>query len=394
MVQHTAHEHTMTSRERVRAALEHRQPDRVPRDLGGTTATGINVVAYRNLIDHLGLEEKVSLFSERVRLANLSETMLKRFKSDTRCVMPGGSFGVGEPNGDGTYTDGYGIVRALPDEAGHWYAVRAPLTAEITRHDVAVAAKTWPDPADPIYTDPVGKRARQLHEETDYAVILNLPLGMIHLAQWLRGFDYWLMDLVLDPDFSIYLLDTLLERWLEVTSQLLEAVEDNVDVLFYAEDVAFHNGPMVSPRTYERVIQPYQRRVFQALHDWSGAKILYHNCGSASWQIPDMIEWGVDALNPVQVTSYDMGDTASLKRRFGGNIAFWGAIDTGEVLPRGTPEDVRKEVRHRIADLSLNGGYVLATVHNIQADVPPQNICAIWEAADEPSPFRISTLAE
>jgi uroporphyrinogen decarboxylase len=372
----------LTSRQRVLQALAHRQPDRVPRDLGGTTATGINIVAYRNLIAHLGLPEEATLWSERVRLANISETLLKRFKSDTRPVIAGGSFGVGAPNSDGTYTDAYGLVRALPDEIGHWQVIRSPLDGEISHESIRAAAQTWPSPADPVYTQGVGERAQKYHAETDAAVILNLPLGSIHLAQWLRGFDKWLMDLVTDPALSIYFLDLLFERWLEVTQRLLETVGRNVDAVFFAEDVAFHNGPMVSPRTYEKIIHPYQRRVFKALHDLTDAKIIYHNCGSVTWQINDLIEMGVDALNPVQVTSHDMGDTASLKRRFGDRITFWGGIDTGEVLPRGTPADVYAEVRRRVGDLNREGGYVLASVHNIQADVSPENICALWEAAD------------
>jgi uroporphyrinogen decarboxylase len=373
---------TMTPRERVLAALEHRQPDRVPRDVGGTTATGINVIAYKNLVSYLGLDEEVILFSERVRLAKLSETLLTLFGSDTRMVMPGGAFDVGEPNDDGTFTDGYGVVRALPDERGHWYVVRSPHIGQVSKGDIAAAASKWPDPADPVYTEGVAERARNLHAETEYAVVLNLPLGVIHLAQWLRGFENWLMDLVLDPEFSVYLLDTLLERWLEVSRRLIDASRDNIDVIFFAEDVAFHNGPMVSPETYKKIICPYQQRIFEALHDWCDAKILYHNCGSVTWQINDLIDMGVDALNPVQVTSYDMGDTASLKRRFGDHIAFWGAIDTGHVLPHGTVRDVHNEVQRRVKDLAPNGGYVLASVHNIQADVPPENICAVWEAAD------------
>ena len=376
------HSGEMTSRERVLSALERRQPDRVPRDVGGTTATGINLIAYRNLIDYLGLDEEATLLSERVRLANLSESVLARFKGDTRMIMPGGAFGLGEATGDGTFVDGYNIVRALPGERGHWYVVRPPLSGEVTRHDVAAAARNWPNPGDAVYTEGVAERAHALHEETNYAVVLNLPLGMIQIAQWLRGFDNWLMDLVLDPEFSIYMLDTLLERWLETSRRLVEAVGDYVDVLFFAEDVAFHTGPMVSPATYERIIHPYQRRIFQALHDWSQAKILYHNCGSVTWQIDDLVDMGVDALNPVQVTSHDMGDTASLKRRFGDHIAFWGAIDTGYVLPNGTQAEVYDEVRRRVNDLAVGGGYVLASVHNIQADVPPENICAMWEAAD------------
>jgi uroporphyrinogen decarboxylase len=374
----------LTSRQRVLAALQHREPDRVPRDLGGTTASGINIVAYRNLVRHLGLAEEATLFNERVRLADLSDVVLARFRSDTRPLMPGGSFGVGQPAGDGTYRDGYGVVRALPpDECGHWYVVRSPLGGHVSRADIASAARTWPDPVDPLFTDGVAERARKLHNETDCAVVLNLPLGSIHTAQWLRGFEDWLTDLVLDPGLSIHLLDTLLERWLETARRLIEAAGDCVDVILFAEDVALHSGPMVSPNTYQKIIHPYQRRIFQSLHAWSPARILYHNCGSVIWQIEDLIEMGVDALNPVQVNSRGMDDTAMLKRRFGDRIAFWGAIDTGHVLPHGTPQQVRDEVFRRASDLAPGGGYVLASVHNIQADVPPENICALWDAADE-----------
>lgn len=373
----------MTSRSRVLAALAHRQPDRVPRDLGGTTATGINIAAYRRLVDHLGLPEKPALLNERVRLADISDTVLRRFGSDTRPLTPGGSFSVGAPNPDGTFTDGYGVVRALPSEEGHYYVVHAPLAGVLSRDDIAAAARSWPRPDDPALTDGMADRARALHQGTDYAVILNLPLGSIHTAQFLRGFEAWLMDLVNDPALSIYFLDTLLERWLESARRLIDAAGAHTDVLFYAEDVAFHNGPMVSPRTYRTIIRPYQERVFRALHRMSPAPILYHNCGSVTWQIPDMIEWGIAGLNPVQVTSHDMGDTASLKQRFGGDICFWGGIDTGHVMPRGTVDEVHAEVHRRLGDLASGGGYVLASVHNLQAEVPPESICALWEAADD-----------
>jgi uroporphyrinogen decarboxylase len=373
----------MNGRERVLAALEHREPDRVPRDLGGTTVTGINIVAYRNLVRHLGLAEEPTLLSERVRLADLSEVVLQRFGSDCRSVVAGGAFGVGLPAGDGTCVDGYGIVRAFPpDERGHWYVVRSPLAGPITRADIAAAARSWPDPADPVVTDGLAERARRLHEATGYAVVLTLPIGVIHMAQWLRGFEDWLADLALDPELSSYLLDVLLARWLETSRRLVETVAGHVDVILFAEDVALHSGPMVSPATYARIIQPYQQRVFRALHAWSPAKILYHNCGAVTWHIEELIAQGVDALNPVQVSARGMDDTAALKRRFGDRIAFWGGIDTGHVLPHGTPADVRAEVRRRIQDLAPGGGYVLASVHNIQADVPPENICAMWEGAD------------
>lgn len=376
---------TMTSRARVLAALDHRSPDRVPRDLGGTFATGVNIVAYRNLVRHLGLDEEVSILSERSRLANLSPAVLERFQSDTRGILPGGSFSVGQANPDGSFTDGYGVVRRLPDERGHYYVVATPLSGEISRHSITVASRNWPDPEDPVYTEGVAEAARHWHDQSGYAVVLNLPVGCIHLAQWLRGMDAWLMDLVADPELSTYLLDMLLERWLVVARRLIDAAAGCHDIVFFGEDVAFHNGPMVSPRTYRQIIHPYQQRVFAALRAWSPAKILYHNCGSVAWQIDDLIEMGVSALNPVQVNSVGMDDTAALKRRFGDRIAFWGAVDTGYALPRGTPAEVRAEVRRRIGDLNHDGGYVLASVHNIQADVPPENIGAMWDAADEMS---------
>lgn len=375
----------MTSRERVRAALMHQSPDRVPRDLGGTTATGINIVAYKNLVEYLGLNEQATLLSDRIRLANLSEPILARFKSDTRGIIPGGSFGVGTPNADGTFTDGYGLVRALPDESGHWYVVKSPLVGEITRNTINEAAKNWPSPDDPVYTQGIADMVANYHKNTDAAIILNLPLGSIHIAQWLRGYDNWLMDLVLDVDLSNYLLEVLLERWMEVTRHLIEAMGGMADAIFFAEDIAFQNGPMVSPKTYKKIIQPYQKKVFRAIQSWSDAPIIYHNCGSVTWQIEEMIDLGIAALNPLQVSAHDMGDTASLKQRFGDRMTFWGGIDTSHVLPFGTQEDVRAEVLTRVKDLNQSGGYVLASVHNIQADVHPKNICAIWDAADESS---------
>jgi uroporphyrinogen decarboxylase len=275
------------------------------------------------------------------------------------------------------------VVRALPDEAGHWYVVRSPLTGELNSHILEQVARYWPDPASPVFTDGLAEQARAYHQDTDKAVILTLPIGCIHTAQWLRGFDTWLMDLVSDPPLSKYFLDLLYERWLEVTRRLIEAVGENIDLVFYAEDIAIHQGPLVSPRTYRTIIQPYQQRVFQSIHDLTPARIIYHNCGSVTWQIPDLVEWGVDALNPVQVNSHDMGDTASLKQRFGDRIAFWGGVDTSQVMPTGTPREVAGEVHQRIKDLDHSGGYILASVHNLQADVPPENICSMWETADQ-----------
>jgi uroporphyrinogen decarboxylase len=373
----------MTPRERVIAALEHRQPDRVPRDLGGTFVTGVNIVAYRNLVRHLGIAEEPGILRERIRHACISETVLERFKIDTRMVLPGIDYDVGRPNLDGTYTDRYGIVRALSGEEGHWYIQDAPLMqVDLTRQAIQKASKAWPDPASPEVIEGVAERARRLHQNTDYAVVLNLPIGCIHQATWLRGFDRWLMDLALDMETSIYFLEVITERFLEMTRRLIEAAGENFDVLAYGDDIAISTGPMMSRRMFDRIVLPYEKKVFNAIRGWTDTKIVFHTDGSVLWHIDELADMGVDALNPVEVGAKGMDDTAALKKRFGERMAFWGAIDTARVLSMGTAQDVQNEVRRRIGDLAQGGGYVLATVHNILAEVLPENICAIWETAD------------
>lgn len=167
--------------------------------------------------------------------------------------------------------------------------------------------------------------------------------------------------------------------WLRIARRMLDAVGANDDLVFYGDDVAFQQGPMVSHDTYEKQIKPYQQRIFDLLRG-HGAKIMYHSCGSVVTLIEDFIELGVDALNPIQVIAAEM-DTARLKKDFGRRIAFGGGVDTHEVLPRGTPEQVREEVRRRLRDLAPGGGYVLAAVHNIQCEVPLENISAIYDEA-------------
>lgn len=163
---------------------------------------------------------------------------------------------------------------------------------------------------------------------------------------------------------------------------MLRAVGDAADVVIYADDIAFQNGPMVSPEIYQRLLRPRQARFFDLLAS-SGLKVLYHSCGNILPLLGDLIDMGVDAVNPVQVSAGPMGDTAALNREWGDHLTFWGGIDTHRVLPRGTPADVRAEVHLRLNDLAPGGGYVMAAVHDIQAEVPPENVCAMFDAAEE-----------
>jgi uroporphyrinogen decarboxylase len=164
---------------------------------------------------------------------------------------------------------------------------------------------------------------------------------------------------------------------------LLEAVGDNVDVVVCADDLGMQNGPLISPDLYRRMIRPRQQRLYEVIKSHTKAALLLHSDGAIAQFIGDFIDVGVDVLNPVQVSAAGMGDTKWLKQEFGEHVSFWGGVDTHHILPFGTPDEVRDQVRRRIEDLAPGGGYVLASVHNIQAEVPPENVCAMFEAAIE-----------
>jgi uroporphyrinogen decarboxylase len=197
-----------------------------------------------------------------------------------------------------------------------------------------------------------------------------------------RGFDTFLEDLLINRGFAEELMDRILAIEIDIVSGFLNAVGPHIDIIAFKDDLAMQSGPIVSPALFREAIKPRMRKLIEAIRSRTQAKIWFHSCGSVYFAIPDLIELGIDVLNPVQVRAVGM-DTARLKREFGQHLAFWGGIDTQHVLPFGTPEDVRREVRQRIQDLAPGGGYVLASVHNIEADVPGENIWAMVQAAHE-----------
>ncbi|MDH7489322.1 MAG: uroporphyrinogen decarboxylase family protein [Anaerolineae bacterium] len=369
----------MTPRERIIAAVERRSPDRVPIDIGGSPVTTIIGEAYERLKALLGVAGETRYMKRKSRTVLLDEEVAVRLHADTRPLLPGNPDGWQDIYfADGSFRDEWGVVWAKAGE-GHYAPVGNPLR-EADLDDLA--RFPWPDPLNPGRTRGLREQARRLHEETDYAVVLSLPVGFVHQSQYLRGYQEYLMDLILNPTFIEALMDRTLEFWLQLASAVLDEVGPYVDVIQFGDDVAFQDRPMVDPKRYRRMIKPRHKQMIDLLKRKSRAKVLYHCCGAVSTLIPDFIDIGVDALNPVQVSAAGM-DTARLKAEFGDHIAFWGAIDTSHVLPAGSVQDVRDEVMRRIQDLGAGGGYVVASVHNIQDDVPPENILAMADAAYE-----------
>jgi uroporphyrinogen decarboxylase len=369
----------MTSRERVLAALDHRQPDRVPIDLGGTSFSTIIGLAYERLKAMLGVEGETCYMKRKSRSVLLDDVVALRLQADTRPLLVGGPDGWQDVYfDDGSFRDEFGVVWRRAGE-GHYAPTGNPLR-QAGRAELEAYA--WPDALNPGRRRGLREQARRLHQETDYAVVLSLPVGFVHLSQYLRGYEQWLMDIVLEPAFFDALLDRTLDWWLAMAGAVLDEVGPYVDVVAIADDVAFHDRPIVDLGRYRRLFKPRQRQMVDLIKARTEARVLYHCCGAVRSLVGEFIDIGVDALNPVQVSSAGM-DTAALKAEFGGHICFWGGIDTQRVLPMGTPADVRAEVQRRIADLAPGGGYVLAAVHNIQEDVPPENILAMVDAALE-----------
>ncbi|MGI6566500.1 MAG: uroporphyrinogen decarboxylase family protein [Limnochordia bacterium] len=377
----------MNSAQRILTTLAHKEADRVPFDLGGTHTTGINIHAYQALLNHLGIEEEVRITSLSSQLAEVGETLCNLWDIDTKGMFPRSPSGwrlqIEDEGRYWSYFDEWGIKWSMPKEGGHYYDIRQyPLQG----CDIGDLGKyPWPNPRDPARIEGLRGEAIRLRE-SGRAVLMagTMGNGFLHTGNWLESYEDFLIDLACNPDKACMVMDKVLEIKLEYWDMVLGEVGDLVHIVCEVDDLGAQGGPLVSPDMYRRLIKPRQQQLFSFIKKRAPhVKIFFHSCGSVYQLIADLIEVGVDILNPVQVAAADM-DTKRLKKEFGRDIVFWGGgVDTQRVLPYGTPQEVKDEVKQRIDDLAPGGGFVFATVHNIQGDVPPENIVAMWEAVME-----------
>jgi uroporphyrinogen decarboxylase len=283
------------------------------------------------------------------------------------------------PSEPGTMVDDWGIKwKQTPygDGCYYWEMVGHPL-AEATIEDLETYP--WPDPWDPGLTAGLEEEVKALYEGTDYAIMADARFKSFwELGYMLRGIEQMYVDLLKNPEFVMALMEKLLEINTIVTGRFLDIVGPYIQVFRTTDDMATQQRLMMKPETYRSLLKPYYRTYIEFVKSKTEAKVFYHSCGNVTDIIDDLTEIGVDAINPVQVSA--MGDTAELKARFGHKVSFWGAIDSQRILPFGSVEDVQTEVQRRIRDLAPGGGYVVAGVHTIQPDVPPQSIIAMAEA--------------
>ena len=374
----------MNSRERLISALNHREPDRVPIDLGGTPTSTISIKALENLKNHLGFKGETRPLSSIFLTAYPDDEIIKHFGVDVRLITanPPGDFEL-RTSPQGKVVDEWGVVYQKHEEAQtHFVVEHAAPFRQVTQKE-EIERYPWPNPADPSRYHGLKEVAKK-YREAGFGVIVNTPLMVMTQTEWMRGLEQFMMDTVLNPSLLEYMMDRILEIQMEMSRLLLREVGAYADVVLMGDDLSHQGGLTYSPDMYRKLFKPRHKKKVGFLKKHAGkAKILYHCCGGVEPLLRDLIELGIDAINPVQVSAKGMGDTKTLKSLYGRELTFWGGIDTQRVLPFGTPVEVKEEVRRRIEDLAPGGGLVLAAVHNLRPEVKPENICALFEAAAE-----------
>jgi uroporphyrinogen decarboxylase len=379
---------TMTSRERLLKALDHEEPDRVPIDLGGNQ-TGIHKSAYGELLRHLGLNEPIEIMDAVQQLARPSEAVLERFHVDTRYIAAGAAAdwkgGIVKRRRNGRVwhdlTDEFGVRWSMPEDNPCYMDISHHPLAEATVDDI----RSYPFPKgdDPGRFAGLREKALAIRRDTPYAVVSGISGVVYEICWYMRGLEQWFCDMATQPEFCEALLDRTKTFWLDWFRAFLDEVGDVVDVIMIGDDLAGQSGPLFNPDFYRRIVKPRQREVARYIRSRSKARLWYHTCGGCAQYIPDLIENGVQILNPVQISAKGM-DPADLKARFGGDIVFWGgAIDSQHVLPSASPAKIRDDVRRHLEIWKPGGGYVFNSVHNIQGGVPAENIVALYDAAYE-----------
>jgi len=379
---------TMTPRERLLKTLNHEIPDRVPIDLGGNQ-TGIHKLAYQELVRHLHISDEVTIMDSVQQLARPCEAVLQRFHVDTRYIAAGAADtwkgGIVHNRRDGKLwhdlTDEFGVTWSMPDEQ--------PLYMDISDHPLANATcddvRQYPFPKgdDPGRFAGLREQALAIRRDTPYAVVSGISGVVYEICWYMRGLEQWFCDLLTDRPFCEAVIDRTLEFWMDWFRMFLDEVGDVVDVIMIGDDLAGQEGPLFNPDIYRQLVKPRHQQLVRYIRSRTKAKIWYHTCGACTAYIPDLLDNGIDILNPVQISARNM-DPAALKQQFGRQLTFWGGgCDAQHVLPCATPEEVAAHVRRNVEIFKQGGGYVFNNVHNIQGGVPPENIVAMYDAAYE-----------
>jgi len=375
----------MNSRERLLAALNHQEPDRIPYDLGSTQVTGIHEVAYRNLRAYLGMPEVEPQICDTVQgLALPDDDLIEKLGVDVRGLFPLNSHNwnitLADLGDRWEYIDEWGLTQHRPKDVLYFSVVKSPLDSSTLRED-DVRDYAWPDTGDVRRIAGLRELATTYRAQGQAVMIKGVLAGVFEMSQRVRGMQNIMIDLASNEVLACAFLDKMVELKIKFWETALTQLGDVIDVISEADDYGTQTSQLISPRMFRKIFKPRLQTLFTRIHQLApNAKLFFHSDGNIRPILPDLIEIGIDILNPIHITATGM-EPSALKRDFGKDVAFWGGgVETQSVLPFGTPQEVKDNVRRNIDALAPGGGYVFNTIHNIQADVPPQNIVAMIEA--------------
>lgn len=377
----------MDSRQRVITAINHKEPDRIPFDLGGTYVTGINMKAYIALRTHLGLPQfKPALMDINQQIAWVDDDVVGKLGVDVKNIsvhFPTNYHPILLDDEKYTYYyDEFKLGWRMPKVDGFYFDIfDHPIKGNISETDID--SFLWPDPIDLARFVGLREGIQRIQAEPKAVTVGFFHAGMMELFAFMRGFSDYFTDFVGNPKLAGKIMDKVLVMQLAYWEKVSDIAGDLIDVALVHDDFAGQNQMLISPKTYRQLCKPRHKQLCDLIHARTNAKVFLHSCGAIRPVIPDLIEIGVDILNPVQVSATGM-DSGELKREYGKDLVFWGGgVDTQNILWSGTPRQVKNDVKRRIIDLMPGGGFVFAAVHNIQQNVPPENIIAMWETLQE-----------
>ncbi len=399
-----------TSRERVLKTFRHEQPEKLAVDFGSSTSTGISIFAYDRLRKYLGIDqnELPKLFDLFMMMADSSPTMLDvmgsdvvqlkryapyfdipltdwkpwRFADGTECLVPGGFNPTVNAAGAFEIRDKKNtVVARMPKNGFYFDRVYYPL--ENVEEPEELDDVEFPSMSD-AEVSYLKRESKRLHEETDKAVMFPFYGRTFEAGMLDFGMQEWLIRLVGNPELVHCYLDRLTDNYIRDLDRVLSECDQYIDFIRFVDDLGTQNSLMMSPQTFRTMIKPYMQKVFTFVKTkYPKQKIALHCCGSIKPLIPELIEMGVDILNPIQISAKDM-DPKVLKEEFGKDLAFWGGgCDMQNVLMKATIPELKDHVRAMIETLAPGGGFLFAPTHNFQADVPPEKIIAIYDVVKE-----------
>ena len=405
----------MNSRERVLCTMNHQEPDYVPVDFAGHRSSGISGMAYARLRKHLGLPQKtVRIFDIVQLLAIVDDDVLDLFGADTielsrvfsqddeswqDWVLPDGTpcqipaWVQPEQQGDEWILRSRSgrVIARLPQTSPYFDQVYFPLEdGRIPGSDLpdVLAECLWAIPNTPpgpgarseAETRQLVDQVRDFRQNTDRAILGLFGGSMLERGNQMFGHANYYTMLAASPEKVHAFLGVLTEYYLAQLEQFLESFGPFIDIIAFADDLGMQTGPQISPKMFREIFKPYHQRLWRRAKELADVKVMLHSCGSIRAFLPDLIDAGIEAVNPVQISARDM-DAIALKHEFGDQIVFWGGgCDTQQILPHGTPEEIESHVTQQLNTFAPGGGYVFQQVHNIQADVPPENIVAMYDA--------------